>query len=46
MEEFVSTIIVCIVGVVALLALGVLVKETGLLAKFAELYSDYFYGTI
>lgn len=43
-EEYGSVIITAIVGAVALVAIGVLIKDTGLLARFAELYSDYFYG--
>ena len=43
-EEFGTTMVVCIVGAIVLLGVTVLLKETGILADLASAYSDYFYG--
>lgn len=45
LEEFGSTLVVGIAASIAFVALAVLIKKSGLLATFAEMYSEYFYGT-
>lgn len=43
-EEFGTAMICCIVGLIVIGGLGVLMSKTGLLAQFAEAFSNYFYG--
>lgn len=44
LEEFGTTMIVCIIGAIVLIGVTVFIKETGILAEFASKYSDFFYG--
>lgn len=44
LEEFGTTMIVCIIGAIVLIGVTVFIKETGILAEFASKYADFFYG--
>jgi hypothetical protein len=43
-EEFGGTMLACIIGAIVLIGVTVVIKETGIIAKLASAYSDYFYG--
>lgn len=43
-EEFGTTMVVCIIGTVVMLGVAIFMKESGIIADLADAYSDYFYG--
>ena len=45
LEEFGTVMLYCIIGMAAILLVSTILKEAGLMAKFAELYTEYFNGT-
>lgn len=42
-EEFGATLIVCVIGSIALVGLGVLLKESGIFAELAQKYAEFFH---
>ena len=42
-EEFGATMIVCIIGTITLVGIGLFLKENGILFELAEKYAEYFH---